>query len=312
MIIVYNFKGGVYLNPISSAPSTHFNDCIIQDCNNLSNDFTLTSNHFNLIIIEKGHGTSFINDQQFTLIAPMIICINESEQFTVLEGEGIALKIISFHPSTINSNFTFENVRSFDHSFSPDDIKLAIHLSIFHKRYDNYIGQVGASELALKHIYKLIEQLSHIYTYTPYNKNILLDIVIYIERLIKINMLLSEKIIADTSLEIKDVLLYLHHNYKKKITIPTLSTHFHVNRTTLSDRFLEATGETIITYLNKQRVNTGCILLRDTNLSIAEIAQEIGFNDTAYFAKTFKQYTHHTPSGYRERYLSLCQSDKSH
>ena len=116
----------------------------------------------------------------------------------------------------------------------------------------------------------------------------------------------SNAIIAETSFEVKDVLLYLHDNCKHKITIPKLSKQFHVNRTTLSDRFFEATGETIITYLNKYRINLAAIMLRETNYSISNIAEEVGFNDTAYFAKLFKKYMLHTPSGYRQHYVSLC------
>ena len=123
-------------------------------------------------------------------------------------------------------------------------------------------------------------------------------------------MILSESLITETSFEVKDVLLYLHNNYKQKITIPDLSRHFHVNRTTLSDRFYEATGETIITYLNKHRINLSAIFLRESTLSISDIADEVGFNDTAYFAKLFRKYMHHTPSGYRQRYYALSQLHK--
>ena len=48
-------------------------------------------------------------------------------------------------------------------------------------------------------------------------------------------------------------------------------------------------------------------MLRETNHSISVIAEEVGFNDTAYFAKLFKKYMLHTPSGYRQHYFSLCQ-----
>ena len=52
-------------------------------------------------------------------------------------------------------------------------------------------------------------------------------------------------------------------------------------------------------------------MLRESNYSISDIAEKVGFNDTAYFAKLFKKYMLHTPSGYRQQYVTLCQEQKA-
>ncbi len=140
--------------------------------------------------------------------------------------------------------------------------------------------------------------------------SILIEMLMPLKELQDKNLSVADVIISDTSFEVKDVIMYIHNNCKQKITIPRLSKEFHVNRTTLSDKFYEATGETIITYLNKYRINLAAIMLRESPTSISTIAEEVGFNDTAYFAKLFKKYMFHTPSGYRARYMSLCQVNK--
>lgn len=235
----------------------------------------------------------------------MVLCINETENLCITSGKDFRGKVLSFHPSILNASFNFETVRYFDHNFSADDIETALKLSVFFTRTDNYIGQVKSSEPALLQLQKYLTLLEK-NNATNYGVNTpIYSIITYIGHLVKINELLSKSIISTASLEMHDVLLYLHNNYKEKITIPQLSKKFHVNRTTLSDRFYEATGETIITYLNKQRINMATIMLRDTTLSISDIASDVGFNDTAYFAKLFKKYIHHTPSEYRQRYQSL-------
>lgn len=260
------------------------------------------SDKFSIIIIERGYGKCTINDTNLTLISPMVLCINETETLTIISGKELSGKILSFHPSVLNTSFNFETVRYFEHNFSADDIEVALKLSIFFNRSSKYIGQVKSSEPALKQLMKYLSFLDN----RKYNsQTYIYDIITYVERLVKTNMILSESIISNASLEMHDLLLYLHNNYKEKITIPELSKRFHINRTTLSDRFYEATGETIITYLNKQRINMSTIMLRDSTLSISDIAAEVGFNDTAYFAKLFKKYIHHTPSEYRQRYQSL-------
>lgn len=280
---------------------------LIQEIDNNFSEPIYYSDKFSIIIIEKGYGIGYINSQQLVLRAPMVICINQQESFDITKSANLKGKVISFHPNMINENFTFKNLQTFDHSFSTEDIQSILHLSIFYKRYETYMGQVHTSEPVLKHILKLTEYLYTEADIQGGHASIIMNIIIYIERLIQTNLLLSRSIITETSFEVKDVLFYLHNNFKNKITIPQLSRLFHVNRTTLSDRFYEATGETIITYLNKQRINVATIMLRESSLTISEIATQVGFNDTAYFAKLFKKYVHYTPSEYRQRYYSLLQ-----
>lgn len=240
----------------------------------------------------------------------MIICLNETERLHFTSASNLMGKVISFHPNVIKDYFTLENIRTLDHSFSVEDIRYIMSLSIFFRRSKNYAGHLSTSEPVLKHLNKLLETILGVAEQPLLLSLRLSELLTYIEHLVKTYSILSESLITETSFEVKDVLLYLHNNYKQKITIPDLSRHFHVNRTTLSDRFYEATGETIITYLNKHRINLSAIFLRESTLSISDIADEVGFNDTAYFAKLFRKYMHHTPSGYRQRYYALSQLHK--
>ncbi len=289
--------------------------------NHISSNFNIKSlninthllgccNRLSVVIIEKGIGSVLINEQVISIASPMIICLNETERLHFTSASNLMGKVISFHPSVIKDYFTLENIRTLDHSFSVEDIRYIMSLSIFFRRSKNYAGHLSTSEPVLKHLNKLLETILGVAEQPLLLSLRLSELLTYIEHLVKTYSILSESLIAETSFEVKDVLLYLHNNYKQKITIPDLSRHFHVNRTTLSDRFYEATGETIITYLNKHRINLSAILLRESTLSISDIADEVGFNDTAYFAKLFRKYMHHTPSGYRQRYYALSQLHK--
>lgn len=269
-------------------------------------------NQLSIIIIEKGTGLALVNEQAISITTPTIIFLNESEKLHFSSVSHITGKIVSFHPSALREYFTLENVRTFDHSFSVEDIKYTLSLSIFFNRFKSYNGYISTSEPVLKHLAKLLDMIVAVQDQPAILSSRLCDFMAYLQTLVKTHSLLSHALIAETSFEVKDVLLYLHNNHKQKITIPQLSRHFHVNRTTLSNRFFEATGETIITYLNKHRINLSAILLRESTLSISDIADEVGFNDTAYFAKLFKKIMHHTPSGYRQRYYALTQVHTPH
>lgn len=78
-----------------------------------------------------------------------------------------------------------------------------------------------------------------------------------------------------------------------------------MNRTTLSEKFNRLVGETIITYINKLRVNIATTLLRDTRVPISEIMEIVGFNDSSYFFMTFKIYKGQSPKEYRDEYCCV-------
>lgn len=276
----------------------------------LTLDFSLLTypNQLSIIIIEKGTGLAIFNEQPISIITPTIIFLNETDKLHFSFTSHIIGKVIAFHPSILKDYFTLENIRTPDHSFSAEDIRYAISLSIFFNRFHNYNGSISTSEPVLKHLVKLLDLIGSVKDQPALLSLKFCDFITYLQTLVKTHTLLSDALIYETSFEVKDVLLYLHSNYKQKITIPQLSRHFHVNRTTLSTWFFEATGETIITYLNKYRINLSAILLRESTLSISDIAGHVGFNDTAYFAKLFKKIMHHTPSGYRQRYYALTQN----
>ncbi len=68
---------------------------------------------------------------------------------------------------------------------------------------------------------------------------------------------------------------------------------------TLSRRFVQATGESPKQYWLQLRLLRAEELLRETNLSIQEIAELLGFSDAAYFTRLFRQRAGITPNNYR-------------
>ena len=68
---------------------------------------------------------------------------------------------------------------------------------------------------------------------------------------------------------------------------------------TLNRRFKNALGQTPLEYLQEIRINIAKDLLKTSNLSISEIADKIGYEDTGYFTRLFKKHLAITPNGYR-------------
>jgi len=69
---------------------------------------------------------------------------------------------------------------------------------------------------------------------------------------------------------------------------------------TLNRRFKNALGKTPLDYLQEIRINTAKDLLKTSNLSISEIADKVGYQDTGYFTTLFKKKLATTPNAYRD------------
>ena len=93
--------------------------------------------------------------------------------------------------------------------------------------------------------------------------------------------------------------IWLQDNFDKPVVMAELATRFGLSLRTFNRRFREAVGEAPLEYLQELRLDTARQLLQNTNLSIAEIAQRCGYQDTAWFATLFRRFYDVTPSTYR-------------
>lgn len=69
----------------------------------------------------------------------------------------------------------------------------------------------------------------------------------------------------------------------------------------LSYAFRMQTGRTVFEFVRDERLRIARHLLLETNLSVTDIAAEVGFSSAANFATAFRKQLHVTPSEYRER-----------
>jgi len=87
----------------------------------------------------------------------------------------------------------------------------------------------------------------------------------------------------------------------KNLCIKDLADAVYLTPSYLSGLFKRRTGTTINQYLTNLRVEQSKILLRDNRLKLYHIADRVGYEDAAYFARIFKTQTGMTPSEYREK-----------
>ncbi len=97
--------------------------------------------------------------------------------------------------------------------------------------------------------------------------------------------------------EIHDQLL---QHMEQRVTIEELSKQYLVNPTTLKSAFKAVYGTSLAAHIKKHRMEQAAKMLRETDLSIAEIAQAVGYVSQSKFTTAFKSFFQVLPSEYRK------------
>lgn len=112
---------------------------------------------------------------------------------------------------------------------------------------------------------------------------------------------LSHPLQAVSDRRITQTLDYLDTHFFQNITLKTAAKRVYLSESRLSHLFREKCGDDFSTYLAKVRVREAESLLRDTLLSIDEIALRCGLNNRSHFSCIFKKYNGLAPGQYRKK-----------
>ena len=97
---------------------------------------------------------------------------------------------------------------------------------------------------------------------------------------------------------IKLALNIIQERYTENISLNEIAEEIHISSGYLSTLFKQETSMGFTEYINRLRIKKALILLKETTLTIYDIASRCGYNNYEYFFKVFKKYTGKTPSAY--------------
>jgi transcriptional regulator GlxA family with amidase domain len=105
--------------------------------------------------------------------------------------------------------------------------------------------------------------------------------------------------------EVQKAQEYTEENYQDKITVDDLAKRLAVSRRSLERRFKQATGNTIIEYLQRVRVEVAKRSFEASRKNISEVMYDTGYSDSKAFRNVFKKITGLTPIEYRNKYSKI-------
>ena len=204
-----------------------------------------------------------------------------------------------FHPNELHSGFGLHSEQEF--------CCIIISPAFFESGYaesrtlfESFIHQDHTVSTLFRDIFKEYQYQNAGFDYAVKGK--IYELIVYLIRNYAAETLTGRQLFAhEKSLErMRIVLQYIEENLAKQINTATLAKLLHMSQYHFCRLFREATGRSVVQYVNEMRIDKACRILKETNLNITEAGLTVGFSDSNYFSRTFKKYCGITPSGYRK------------
>lgn len=110
-----------------------------------------------------------------------------------------------------------------------------------------------------------------------------------------VNSLVSDRI--------KKIIDFVDKNYQHKIEATQLGDLVFMTPVSFSKFFKKTFNKTFTSYLNEYRISKACEFLKESDISVEQIAFETGYPNLSFFHRKFKLFTNQTPAQYRATFF---------
>ena len=250
---------------------------------------------YEINIITSGYGMHYIEDERFLVKRGQVFVIPPMVRHGYLCGEGLNVFHLHIHPDYFKQNFNLlKQLAGFDSLFRLDT----------ETKHSNIPSFIELSDDEFEKIYSenILSVCKFIHTYDLKNmiramSEATLLIVALCESCARSLSLMSNK-----DRNFVESLSYLIENISKKIKVEDLAAIAKMSRTAYFNHFFKTTGLTPANYIMKTRLEFACSRLKSTDISIEDIATDVGFCERAYLVKCFKKRYGITPTAYRQKH----------
>lgn len=263
-------------------------------------------NMLKLLIVNEGRVTVNLAGVRKIVIAPALICLS-NEEVSFSDETDLDLTIVYFRGTEVRDEFTMERISSgeLDNEMGRTIYQdyLLVKGFVSGENIGNKIIPINSS--AHLKVSKLADAINNELDvqadgFWPCRSRSFLMELLYSIKFLRPDgesLVIEEKTDSDT---VGDIIQFMNEHIADKITLEDILKEYSINRNQLNSIFIKETSMTALSYLEKMRMNLSMLMLADTELQIAEIAERVGYLEPNYFAKVFKKHTGVTPSKYRE------------
>ena len=257
---------------------------------NIKNYPTHWHNSIEIIYVLKGSLHIKIDTDSFTLNEREVEIINSDESHEIQGMDDNKVLIFNIDPfffekyyKDINNIFFYTNSNDDEDQNGPEYEELKTILSQmlceYVQKLEDYDEEI--EELLITLLYHLVNN----FHYLTHEKEELKEKTDQLARYHRISK-------------------YIYNNYNNNITLQEIAKKEFLSPHYLSHERKYATGYSFTDLINLTRIEESIKLLLDSDMSISEISDEIGFSHVRYFNKNFKYYYGCTPLQYRKKYAT--------
>jgi AraC-type DNA-binding domain-containing proteins len=103
----------------------------------------------------------------------------------------------------------------------------------------------------------------------------------------------------------QDIYRFIVNNYQRNISLDEVTNYVGMNRSSFCTFFKRVKGQSFFSVLNEYRIESSCMMLRETVKPIADICYAVGFNYIPHYNRMFKKLKGETPNSYRGKYQKV-------
>lgn len=116
----------------------------------------------------------------------------------------------------------------------------------------------------------------------------------------ELNKLLMSLYPPQADAQLTEIMEYMLMNVDRLFAQKEIAQKFYLSASTLSERFSRSLEISYREYNQGLKISRAAYLLRNTDMKLYEVCAKLGFKDTSYFSKQFKQQTGQTATSYRQ------------
>ena len=98
---------------------------------------------------------------------------------------------------------------------------------------------------------------------------------------------------------VKQAVQFIDSNYFEELSLSSLAQQFNVESSYFSKMFRQETGENLMVYITRLRVEKAKEFMANKEVSLTEIAFMVGYDDYTYFSRVFRKVEGKSPRDYR-------------
>lgn len=248
---------------------------------------------FELVIVTRGSAMHLLEGKEFPVAAGDIFLLQGQQRHYFYNRENLDLINIMYDPKKI--------------ALPENELRrMPGYCAMFmlepnYRHQHRFASRLHLDRVPLAHVERLAEEMEQEASakhpgYEVLLRAKLLELLTYLSRAYTS----AKSVEAHALLRVGNVIGALENEYAKDWKLEDLTETAHMSRSNLMRIFRKATGHTPIEYLIRIRIQKAMELLCNTDLTITEIAMEIGFNDSNYFTRQFKRIIGKSPRTFRK------------